>query len=77
MLDTNPRGFLFRGVIVVLGLAATGLGLFPLLTRGETSYTNWWGGLVFAPFAVLFGIALVAMALLKPEWLGSKSQPRR
>jgi uncharacterized membrane protein len=51
--------------------------LFSLLAKGEITYTNWWNGLVFAPLAVLFGIALVAMALLKPEWLASKPRARR
>lgn len=74
MLDTNPRSLLFRCVIALLGFSTAGIGLFHL--RSETTYTNWWGGLAFAPLGVLFGIGMAAMAILKPEWLGSKLPPR-
>jgi hypothetical protein len=41
-----------------------------ILWRGDLHYKNWSGELVFAPFAILFGIIIILRALLKPEWLG-------
>jgi hypothetical protein len=31
------------------------LGVAPILKRGDIFYTNWFGGLVFSPLAIIFG----------------------
>ncbi len=36
--------------------------------KGETSYSNYWGGSVFAPFAILIGLLVIYIA-----WFKSKS----
>jgi hypothetical protein len=64
----NPHGFLFRFVITLLGLAAIALGLAPILQHG-LFYSNWFGELVFAPLAILFGLFLIYCAIFKPDWL--------
>jgi hypothetical protein len=51
-----------RPGVVALGLGAMSLGLGPLL-RGHRDYFNYWGGLVFAPFAVLLGSLFILMAI--------------
>jgi hypothetical protein len=33
---------------------------------------NWFGGLVFAPFALIFGVFTIGCALFKPSWLAAK-----
>jgi len=38
-----------------LGVVLLGLGLFTLF-NGKLQYSNYWGGPVFAPFAVLIGV---------------------
>ncbi|CAB5081491.1 hypothetical protein D3OALGB2SA_642 [Olavius algarvensis associated proteobacterium Delta 3] len=48
-----------------------GTGLIPLLLKNDLFYLNWWGGLVFAPFAVLVGIFLLYLILFKYEKLNN------
>ena len=73
MLKTEPQRLLTRVVAGFLGLAAIGLGMSSMLRRGEMFYTNWWGGLVFAPFAVTFGLFIIGCAIFKPSWLAAQS----
>ncbi len=73
MLNVDPRGFFYRFVAVLAGAVMIGLGLAPFLHRGDL----WFGELVFAPLAVMFGIMIVAMALFKPEWLGTSPERRK
>jgi hypothetical protein len=57
------------------GLAVFSWGLGAIVWRGDLHYKNWFGELVFAPFAILFGLLIVLAALFKPEILGRS--PRR
>ncbi len=72
MLNSDPHGFLYRIVAVVAGLAIVSFGVTPLLHRGDLFSTNWFGELVFAPLAIVFGLIVIAFALFKPEWLVAK-----
>jgi len=47
------------------------VGLGAILWHGDLHYRNFFGGLVFAPFAILFGVIIVGGALFKPEILGN------
>jgi hypothetical protein len=49
------------------GLAMISLGVVPILKRGDIFYTNWFGGLVFAPLAILFGVFTIGCALFRPK----------
>jgi hypothetical protein len=40
------------------------------LMRGELSYENYWGGLVFAPAVILIGIVVVYIGLFRHDRLG-------
>lgn len=44
------------------GLALIGMGITPML-HGDFSYENWWGGLAFAPIAVLGGAAILVASI--------------
>jgi hypothetical protein len=44
-----------RQFFAILGLMFIGLGAFPLL-QGRSHYQNYWGGAVFAPFALFVGL---------------------
>ena len=70
MLDTEPKRPLMRIVAGLAGLSVFGWGLAATLGRSDLHYKNWFGELVFAPFAILFGIIVILCALFKPEWLG-------
>lgn len=75
MLNTEPQRLLTRVVAGFLGLAAIGLGMSSMLRRGDLFYTNWWGGLVFAPLAVIFGLFIIGCAFFKPSWLAAPRNP--
>jgi len=46
----------------IFGLVAFFVGLRPILT-GQYSYENWFGGLVFAPVAIIAGVLMVLGAI--------------
>jgi hypothetical protein len=53
-------------VLGFLGLMVLGSGLFTLL-GGMLHYSNVWGGMMFAPFALLIGILVVVVAIKMGE----------
>ena len=79
MLNTEPGRPLHRIVAGLAGLAMISMGIAPLVRRGDMFYTNWFGGLVFAPLGALFGLFTIGCALLKPQWLAAarRSAARR
>jgi hypothetical protein len=48
-------------MILILGGSA--------LLRGNLNYQNWWGGVVFAPFAILIGLAGLSIVVFAPKAL--------
>ncbi len=52
---------------MVVGIAFIGLGLTTLKYGHLLFYQNWWGGMVFGPFAILFGILFVFGGIFKPN----------
>ena len=69
MLNVDPKGPLYRTVAALAGLSMTGCGLLPIVSSGSLNYRNWFGGLVFAPLAILFGLFTLLAALFKPQFL--------
>lgn len=74
MLNADPQRRLTGIVAGLAGLAMICLGLAPLLRRGGMFYSNWFGGLVFAPFAMFFGIFTIGCAVFRPKWLAAGRQ---
>jgi hypothetical protein len=66
MLNPDPNRRFNRAVILLLGTTAVGLGLAPVL-YGRWFYLNWWGGPVFGPISIIFGLVLIFGALFKPK----------
>jgi drug/metabolite transporter (DMT)-like permease len=77
MLNSDPKGPLVRVVAALTGLVVLGWGLTSMLQKGDLHYRNWFGQLVFSPFAILFGLAIILSALFKPEILGRPRPPKR
>ena len=75
MFNYDPKRPLVRGVAAISGLSVIGWGVAAVRLRGDLHYSNWFGEPVFAPFAIIFGLIIVAGALFKPEILG-RSRPR-
>jgi len=70
MMNADPKSPLVRIVAALAGLAVLTWGLGAILWQGDLHYKNWFGELVFAPFAILFGLIIILSALFKPEILG-------
>ena len=82
MWNVNPAKPVFRVLFVFFGIILLGFGLAALKTSllassrvflllrvyaTGLSYRNLWGGLVFGPFAILFGLVFILGALFKPS----------
>ena len=70
MFNADPKRPLVWIVAFLEGCAVLSGGFGAILWRGDLHYTNWFGQLVFAPFAILLGSAMILAALFKPEVLG-------
>ena len=77
MLSTEPQRPLYRIVAGLAGLAMISLGVAPILKRGDIFYTNWFGGLVFSPLAIIFGLFTIGCAVFKPSWLSATREAIR
>jgi hypothetical protein len=55
-----------------VGATLIGFGLTPL-RHGDPSYETWWGGLAFAPFAIIFGVIIILGAIFKPSIFARQS----
>jgi hypothetical protein len=53
-------------VLGLLGLMVLGWGVLTLF-GGRLHYSNVWGGMMFAPFALLIGILVIVMAIKTGE----------
>ena len=77
MLNTEPPRPLPRIVASLAGLAMISLGAAPILKGGDIFYTNWFGGLVFSPFAIICGLFTIGCAVFKPSWLSARREVLR
>jgi hypothetical protein len=77
MLNADPKRPLGRVVAAVAGLAILGWGFHSIFGRGDLHYVNWFGELVFAPLAILFGLVIIFGALFKAEILGTPAPRAR
>jgi hypothetical protein len=77
MLNVDPKGMLNRSVAAFIGVCAIGSGLHAIVVNNDFNYTNWFGGLVFAPVAILLGGVVLFGALFKPEILGRRMSRKK
>jgi hypothetical protein len=76
MLNTEPRSPFYRIIAGLAGLAMVSHGIAPMLNRGDIFYTNWFGGLIFSPLAIVFGLFTIGCAVFKPIWLSATRRKR-
>jgi hypothetical protein len=63
------------------GVFAVCYGVLQIM-RGQLSYQNYWGGLVFAPFAIVLGVLVLYISLFRHDrvagaWRDRKGRPVR
>jgi hypothetical protein len=64
-MKKNTKKQFERSGLVLVALMIIGTGLIPMVSKGNLFYSNWWGGLVFAPLAVLVGIFFLYIVIFK------------
>ncbi len=62
-LYTNKR--IVRIGAILVALIIMGTGLITLVMERDLFYSNWWGGLVFAPLTLLTGIFFLCLIVFK------------
>lgn len=67
-MNLNPRHNLYRLVFVFLSLVLVITGV-KYMAEGSIGWSNYWGGLVFPPFAVLVGLLLLYVGMFRWERL--------
>jgi len=78
MFSSDPKSPMVRVVASLAGLTVGEWGLASIFRHGDLHYQNWFGELVFAPLAILFGLVMILGALFKPEILGRPgASPKR
>ncbi len=66
-MKKNSKKLFIRIGIVLVSITLIGTGLIPLILKNDLFYSNWWGGLVFAPITVFAGFFLLYLVLFKYE----------
>lgn len=71
-----PSGWLARGVFLLSSIGLI-LGGVAALSEGRLHYSNYWGGAVFAPLAIVFGLVILAVTTVKwPKFSRPNDAPK-
>lgn len=71
-LSRNRRNVLARGCCLLAALFTIGLAMAKIAT-GNLLYSNYWGGLVFAPLVLVGGLVFLAAVLFR--WRKLQQRP--
>jgi hypothetical protein len=64
MKKSKRNRLLLQSFASLIAMAVITVGIRPLL-KEDTSYHNWWGGLVFAPVTIIIGLFLLYLVIFK------------
>jgi uncharacterized membrane protein YfcA len=70
----SPRGGRVAVALISALIVLLGAGNF---FRGHIGYRNWWGGVVFAPFAIIGGSLGLFVAGFRPKFFLSEKKKSR
>jgi hypothetical protein len=70
-MKRSTRGRIGRSSLIVFSLLLIFTGTAHI-TGGSIGWRNYWGGLVFPPFAILFGLLLIYVAIFRWRKLEEK-----
>jgi hypothetical protein len=65
-----------RLFLLLLGLSLV-LGGLATLVEGRVNYRNYWGGLVFAPFGIALGSAVLVVLTMRWNTLNQRDRPTK
>jgi uncharacterized membrane protein len=66
MIRTFGPPWVRRAFLALISFLIVMLGVGTLF-RGKIEYYNWWGGIVFAPFAIVIGSLGLLIAAFRPN----------
>jgi len=66
MIKTFGPPWIRRTILALISFLIVMLGAATLF-HGKLEYYNWWGGIIFAPFAIIIGSLGLAIAAFKPK----------
>ncbi len=66
MIKTLGPAWVRRTILALISFLVVMLGTATLF-HGKLEYYNWWGGMIFAPFAIVIGSLGLAIAVSKPN----------
>jgi hypothetical protein len=66
MIKTFGASWVGRTLLALISFLIVMLGVATLF-QGKIEYYNWWGGIVFAPFAIMIGFLGLVIAAFKPK----------
>src|SRR5271170_2371485 len=67
----SPQGGRIALAVVCIVILLLGVGTF---FQGNIGYRNWWGGVVFAPFAIIVGGLGLFVAGFRPKFFSGTSE---
>jgi uncharacterized membrane protein YidH (DUF202 family) len=63
-MKSSTRNRIGRIFLIVFSLLLIFIGAVHIMS-GSMGWRNYWGGLVFAPFAIFFGLLLIYLAIFR------------
>jgi uncharacterized membrane protein len=72
-MKTSALRKIERILLLLFSLVLVAIGVGHII-RGSVGWRNYWGGLVFAPFAISFGLLLIYVAIFR--WAKLKEKTR-
>jgi len=69
----SPQGGRIALAVVCIVILLLGVGTF---FQGNIGYRNWWGGVVFAPFAIIVGGLGLFVAGFRPKFFSGTAKKR-
>ena len=75
-MKTSTRDRIGRISLIVFSFFLIFMGAAHIM-RGSMGWRNYWGGLVFPPFAIFFGLLLIYVALFRWRKLQEKPGDRK
>ena len=75
-MNDKSRRKVNRIAVVIAGSILIITGIISIFT-GQLHYTNYWGGLVFSPVAILAGILAIYIAIYRPGKMNLPNRDRK
>ena len=61
----KSKKILVRSGLIIVSMMLICISMMVLIAQKDLFYSNWWGGLVFAPITLLIGISLLGIVIYK------------